>query len=297
MSSIEFSSQELSELTDRGQKNSSRLWVFGDSFSTVRNTTERRQWPLQVSSMLSQHLRRPFQVVNLSVMGSSQHFAWYRLRQVMNIIRPDDRIIITLTHSHRYWFFHDHPSISNSYIIDFDEVVGKEQAHAAESYIKYIQRGEMDYQNLELSLAWLAYWTHSQNLYRPVIVNCFEQQLPPENMYPELIFSQGSMFEDVQRPEFKDPTSKNWSGHDLRYQHLCLRNHDVMAQKLIRTLTQGTKLDLTQGFHQGFLDHEFWKDPEFVANELDPSQIDVYQKWLENPRNPENTWLKKTGLF
>jgi hypothetical protein len=292
-----------------------KLWVVGDSFAippgALGDTPEQKEkdhpmgdevWTNRLGQLLGCE-----SVVNNSVIGSSQDWIGYCLHDWKNLIAPEDYVVCVLTHPGRFWYFHDHPDITNVNILDLDNHISKDQAKAIELYIKHIQRPQLDTQWLTQRLGWIAYMFQQKKLRKPLMVQAFPMDLDEAVTYPDIHFAKGNLFMDVQYPEFEphdehhtDHTRKFWSGVDCRYNHMCLRNHEVLAQK-ISSWFEGTaeEVDLTVGFHHGFLAKSLLDDPEFCKAELDPVQLEKNQE-IQNREYMKNKnmlpWHKRVGI-
>lgn len=208
-------------------------------------------------------------------------------------ITPDDYMIVLMTSPERFWFFEDVPYITNTAIIDFDDVVSKEQTAAAAQYFQYIQRPQLFNMHLDLRLGWLSYLVKSMGLRRPLMIPCFEQSFAAAS-YPALNFAQGCLY-TVQVNEWSNPSENNWHGIDLRYAHLCLRNHAVLAPMIVNSLWRGVNLDLnSDNFHQGFLTSESADDPVFFDAELSATQRD---KLMEKTTADRTPWAQRLGII
>ncbi len=279
----------------------SRLFVIGDSFSaSPPKGDETKNWPRLLCEKLYQQTGRDLTLINNSLVGSSQDWCMTHLQIWLNYeMTEDDYLVICLTHPSRVWFLDRLPEMSNANIIDLDRWVSKDEAKAIELYIRYMQRPMIDLMNVNNRLAYIAYQTQRRKLKKPLIIKCFDQDLDQAMEFPELIIAEGSLMSDVQYHEFDDPEAeaenRYWRGLDARYNHLCLRNHEVLAEKLLDSLINNTAPDLKNGFHKGMLTAGLLDDLEFCQKELN---MDVRNKNLSNPDKfrPIIPWAKKMGL-
>ena len=275
----------------------SKLWIFGDSFSyqDPEDQPDAALWPRLVAEQLAAAMRRPFTLINHSLLGAGQEYTWFTLRNNLAEIQSSDYVVITLTHAGRKWYYKDMPHLSSAFVIDFDEIVGEERARAAELYIKHIQRPEQDFMDMDHRFAWLDWQVKQRGLRRPVILNCFEQDFVEPWCYDSITVSRGNLFKDVQQREWQHQApQEHWHGHDLRYMHLTLRNHRVLADKLVRSLWRGIDIDLTEGFHEKILTLDNW-DSEEISKELNPRIVEDYRRFLENPKDTRS-WVHRTGI-
>lgn len=268
------------------------LWIFGDSFCAInKEDVNPRIWSVNLAKKLN------FNITNVSLVGSCQDWATAMIDLNKESITSDDQIIVLLTDPARYWFFQDYPGITNSHVIDFDTVVGKERAKAAEYYFQYIQRPALDIQAVQQRLGWLNYMTTFNKWKKPIILIGFTQFIPNMHEFPDLIFSNGSLTHNVSDMEYsKDMWSDMFKrtnflkGSDPRYNHLCLQNHEVLTDKLYNTIVNNEPLDLTTGFKQELLIKSTIYDPEFVKNELSPVLLERHLKLSTKPIMP---WMDK----
>jgi hypothetical protein len=211
-------------------------------------------------------------------------------------ITADDYIVVLMTSPERYWFFEDVPYITNTAIIDFDDQLAPEQTAAAAQYLQHIQRPQLTHLHLDLRLGWLSNIVHSLRLRKPLMIPCFEQQFAAAS-YPALNFAQGCLY-NVQLDEWQGSTGNNWQGVDLRFMHLCLRNHKVLAELIAASLWRTGTLDLgSDRFHRAFLTLESANDTEFFEHELSPAQgekLREIQPKISGVRI--NPWAKRMGI-
>ncbi len=277
--------------------NMSNLWVFGDSFAfqDQKDIDCRRVWPQQLATKLSGVMRRPFKMVNLSLLGSSQDYAWFKIREHLDQMQPHDYMVVLLTSANRVWFFEDMPHLSSSHVIDFDEVVGEERSRAAELYIKHMQRPVADFMAMDHRLAWLDLAIKQRGLRRPLLLKCFEASTLEPWPYDNLNLAKGTLF-DVQNKEWADgpKTNNNWNGFDIRHMHLCLRNHDVLSDKMLQSLWRGLELDLTLGFHSNFMNFEDWENAQMLE-EFNPRIIEQHKEFIAKPKDT-TSWFNRKGI-
>lgn len=260
----------------------SKLWLTGDSFSvTLKDDDPDRVWLKQVAKGLGD-----YELKNCSYPGTCQDWAWGFLELNANDISSDDQIIVVLTEPSRYWFFEEHPTITNSHILDFDKAIDHpERVQAVELFIKHIQRHNLDYQHCLHRLGWLNNMVHVKKWKKPLIIHGANQNHFGQDYLDKLNFSIGnltgvSFFEKGEEIEFR--------GFDMRYNHLCLSNHDILAEKVINALTTGERLDLTTGFIQGIYTSKLLDNP---TAELSPTWIKEYQ----NAKQPPHGWFERFG--
>ena len=274
--SLPYYSADNYNMTD---KKYSTLYVIGDSFSVPPKSTDTTMtWPQQVARGLKDHLGHDVVLENLSLMGCAQDYCWDILQQLLEYrIEENDHIIVALTHPSRFWYLDHMPEMTNANIIDLDSFVSKDEARAIEYYIRYIQRVRLDLIHINNRLGYLAYQVLKKKLNRPIIMKCFGQDVDQASEWQEINWANGILMDDVQQWEFEDMDAdrdaKFWYGLDGRYNHMCLSNHKILADKLIHSLLTDTAPDLTKGFVKGLIKEDALRDDDFVAKELDVATV------------------------
>jgi len=283
-------------------KKYSTLYVIGDSFSVPPKAGDTTvTWPQQVASGLKEQLGHTVILENVSLMGSAQDYCWDVLQQLLeHRIKEHDHIIIALTHPSRFWYLDRMPEMTNSNIIDLDSYVTKDEAQAIEYYIRYIQRPRLDLIHINNRMGYLAYQTLKKKLNRPVIMKCFSQDVDQAETWPEINWAKGILMDDVQQWEFEDIDAdleaKFWHGLDGRYNHMCLSNHKILADKLVHSLLTDTAPDLTQGFVKGLIKDNALRDDDFVLKELDVGTVRLNLEHRDRYK-PVLPWAKRRKLI
>lgn len=148
-------------------------------------------------------------------------------------------------------------------------------------------------------LSAIAYQSLRLGLRRPLIVQGFGlKEKYPQELWPDLDWANGHLTH-IQFNEYHDPWSSldektgiaGWfKGSDCRYNHLCLTNHDILVDKLMLHLTEGTPIDLNTGFKTELINSTWYEDQKFIDAELDPLAAEHYMKTIHNRKNPTPTW-------
>jgi hypothetical protein len=281
------------------------LWIFGDSWSALYPEYDpARVWTRQLAHQLSDHLGKGVQLRNASLVGSAQDWMITEYLNVIEEIKPEDYVVIILTSPARYWYFEDIPTLSNWNILDFDSVVSKERARAVELYIKHIQRPHIDSIALLGRLSIIAYETLTRNLRKPLLVKGFIQDLGPAENFEQLNIAQGVLtkiqYDEYQNKELVEKLADQgqpgyFKGADCRFNHLCLKNHDVLADKFLQGLITGTAPDLTQGFHQDLISADWYKDSDFCEQELSHRAVKMFKEKVL-PLSKIASWQQRTGI-
>lgn len=256
------------------------LWASpGDSWNGGKPKPRINTWINQVAATLSQR-HTELDLVNYSQYGVAQDFCWYHLNGMIDTVQPDDYIIVAVTHPNRYWFFQDHPNLSNHHILELEKYMDREQRWAIQLFMQYIQRPELDTLHQTNRMKSLAYEILKRGLRRPLMMNCFPSDISEVEGIEELLWAQGNLY-SIQSLEFEsgdEDSTSYFSGVDCRYNHLCLSNHDIMAKKVIEAFDKGQGPDLNQGFLTHLLKKESLDDEEFCKKELDTNKLAIVRE-------------------
>ena len=275
-----------------------KLYVIGDSFvAAPKDTDTTTVWPAQVAEKMG------LELINPSQMGTAQDWCWQKLQQWLDCeITANDYLIVALTHPSRFWFLESEPRLTHSHVIDLERWCSREQAKAIEHYIRYIQRPSLDTIHVNNRLAYIAYQVLKKGLHRPLMIKCFEQDIAQGEHFSELNWAKGILMTDVQSiefdpPELDDPDQSFWPGSiDARYNHLCLSNHSIMADKIVTALTDDSQLDLTSGFIAGLIKENVLDDLEFCSKELCHDICEYNRKFKTQGRRVV-PWAKRKNLL
>ncbi len=279
-----------------------RLIILGDSFAIPTGDTDPAEtWTRTLGSHIEQLTGKPVEVKNGAMMGSAQDWAWKQLQNYMPESRPDDYIVICLTHPSRFWFLESLPQMTNVSIIDIERWITKDQERAIEGFLRHIQRPELDTQLMVQRMGWLAYQVVKRGLRRPLMIKCFRQELGETKDYPELNWANGNLFDDIQYWEFENPEEDHngsyWYGLDGRYNHMVLSNHKILAPRMAKALVADSTLDLTEGFVRGILKEDTLEDRDFIERELCARIVEEMREIKERENNrPLMPWLKRKRL-
>jgi hypothetical protein len=282
-----------------------KIFIFGDSFGDVTacGDDQRRAWPSLITKQMAEKFKRPIEIINWSMIGASQDHTWSCIMNCVEKgeITPNDYMIVLMTSPDRFWFFEDQPYRTNTAIIDFDDDISPEQANSAAMFFQYIQRPQLSNLHLNFRLGWLNFIVQSMKLRTPLLIPCFPQEIVAKS-YPALNIARGNLY-DVQSNEWLGNSgSNNWQGVDLRFVHLCLRNHRVLADLIFNSLWRTTKLDLNSDqFHKEFLTLDCINDREFFDNEFSLSQyqdlVAIQEKISKLDPSAVNPWAKRAGIL
>lgn len=262
----------------------STVYFFGDSFSAAHKNArdQEKTWWYNLAKKLG-----GTGFLNLSMIGSSQEYSFYMIASKINDITPDDQIIITLTHPSRRWWVASDPTLGKPEIVKEANHVDPQIGKTAELWQRYVQNEYLDVIATVQRLGWLSRLVSKRNWRKPIVLFCFDQLVPGIEDFDNIIFSRGSLTENISTPEVPGGHSRNnynnlLKGVDFRYNHLCLTNHAILTDKVYNTITKNDELNLTTGFRKNLLTLEVLEDQEFINKELDPLMVKArYEKIKE----------------
>ena len=200
-----------------------------------------------------------------------------------------------MSDSNRFWFFEKYPEISEPKAVELGEIIGEERAKAAEYYFRYIQRDGL---SINHQLSRLGLLSHLTTLYKwksPIVLLSFQEDVPEQELFPNLTFSKGSLIHDASDKELETNDNKTFfvNKFDVRYNHLCLSNHKILSDKLYNLIANNQELDLTSGFIKNILKKDFASNLDFCSAELDLSALDQRQKMLDSKKTFSDSWLRR----
>lgn len=275
-------------VTGRGQKG---LYYASpaESWNGGRPRARINTWINLVASELSLK-HKDLDLVNYSQYGVAQDFTWDAINTNIDTIGVDDYVIIAVTHPNRFWYIREHPNLSNHHIINLEQYIEREQAWAIKLFMQYIQRPELDTLHQTNRMKSLAYEVLKRGLRRPLMLNCFATDISAVENIEELQWARGNLY-SVQDLEFTSEdmdSTQYFEGVDCRYNHLCLTNHRIMADKVMAAFNTGETVDLNQGFVQGLLKENSLDDLEFCERELDADKMAIYR---EEKKDKKTNWV------
>ena len=259
-----------------------KVYIVGDSFSSNNWASDTDVSDNAWHRLLGKQLDA--EVVNKSLIGSSQDYAWTHLHLYQPSITSDDYVVVCLTHPARFWFFENFPMIST-----IDQIENYEHMHgadptsaAARNYIKYFQRKTLDTLWLKNRLGWLADTAYTNGWKKPLIIYSMQIDDLDESHYPDLSFSKGYLHDHISLPEL--PPGADYETfvqpYDPRYNHMCLSNHLMLAEKIYQSLTANITLDLTTNDFKKDIFNVASDDLAFQQRELSLPTMDMIKNHI-----------------
>jgi hypothetical protein len=222
------------------------LWVFGDSFSVSRdniNNGQDNEFPLWTELVTTGLGFSTYN--NYSQWGVSNEYIINQFMEHHREFESGDYVIIQLTNANRQWFFKNSPELANIYIGELKKAVTKSQMNAVNSYVKYLDRGEINFIRYNLLDMALKYISHELSHIKILIIPAFH---PIDGVTGTLM--------EVCNGEFVSEESLNkWyeATNDSRPNHLSASNHIIYGKKILEAFGTGRLLDFTTGFEKEFI--------------------------------------------
>ncbi len=248
--------------------------VFGDSYA-YRNDSNPNTWIPIVAKTFDHDSKI------VAVPGSGQDWAFGQIYHYRHVISSKDKVVVILSEPGRRWLFKDRPDHSNIYVANYKDVLTNEQSRVLESYIKYVQDDNLDNLAMINRLGWLDSLVARCWWHKPLIIRAFDMHID-EHEYPNLTFARGAL-STISKGEVVGDYQSVIQGKDFRYNHLCLSNHTVLARKIVDYFTSGYPPDLTTEFKTNILTKDFYKDHQFISDELYPEAVN---RWISNVQLP-----------
>jgi hypothetical protein len=143
---------------------------------------------------------------------------------------------------------------------------------------------------------------HLTNLYKwkpPIILLGFREDISEQQLFPNLIFSKGTLTHDVSNKELELSNNESFffKGIDVRYNHMCLSNHAILADKLYNLIVNNISLNLTSGFVKNILKIDYATDLKFANKELDLTALEHRNKMLSSKNDLLDSWFRRTATL
>ena len=232
------------------------IWIFGDSFAEL-NADYDNEWQIQ----LSKHFKST--LYNVAHNGASSEWITLQLSKYWNDISKEDIVIVLVPYWDRQCIFIDDPDFNHLVTISKDakkddrwKKYTKEQQEAFTQYFMYLHNESIVRTKTTTLYSWI---NNLKTDIKPLVLETRNQEIsnPFENIYAT---SHGYLM-DVSIAEWANPD--DWYSmtnkalyDDPRMSHMHQKNHNVLAEKIIKHFEQNESIDLTNGFHSNFLNKD-----------------------------------------
>lgn len=196
--------------------------------------------------------------------SSLDHLFMKQWMDVRDDLRPGDHIIVTLTNPDRTYFFEKNYKLSMASCTDTEFSVpwmrnsvdwewSDDQRDALARYYLHLH-------DRRRNLLWLESWLYQLDSTcrslgtKAIVIDCFPDPDGTVSVktdgHANIIRAFGSM-SSISVAEYGDDEIVNFMNrnYDMRMNHMLIRNHAVLAEKLVSAWGSGN-LDLTSGFHE-----------------------------------------------
>jgi hypothetical protein len=244
----------------------SKLWVFGDSFATVKNSHYKDlDDHCQPSWVWMQQVGKNLPITEArwnGLPGVSNEWIMNEIKKYTKDFSKGDYLIVTSTHVNRRWFIKDKPDIGNIYLDNINKLVTKKQARAIHLYKETFLDQHLVLSKLyqEQFITWCYSFAHTLGL-NLCLLPAFDEnpfflhiKQYPGNIINSLVGVDEAEF--VGRADKKYNLFHIWNGMDRRLCHLSEPNHTVLAQKIVKFFKYGEIIDLQNGFERNLFENE-----------------------------------------
>lgn len=219
-----------------------KVWIYGDSFCEWScayghsDIAEKKIWYQIVRRHFGDD--SPPTAQQWALGGTSLDYTYMKVAETHNKWKPDDIIIVGLTHWRRYINDIQHPRQSGLTDWAREHFTKKEIEHLKYFYA-FLHRYNECMARLQNFIDSLAYKAITKNV-KIVVLRAFEQ---PYITRPELIDSKGDLFTICKNE--KSPPYQT----EHRSCHLSWVNHGILANNIISAIRNNTEVDLTPSLY------------------------------------------------
>ena len=246
----------------------SKLWVFGDSFATVKNSHYKNlDDHCQPSWVWMQQVGKNLPITEArwnGLAGVSNEWIMNEIKKYTKDFSKGDYLIVTSTHINRRWFIKDKPDMGNIYLDNINKLVTKKQARALKEYKETFLDQHLVLSKLyqEQFLAWCYSVAQSTGV-RLCLLPAFDETIWHYHIKSHSAIA--NCLTGVDEREFSSLEGENykyawlskiWKGVDPRLCHLSEPNHTVLAQKIVKFFKYGEIIDLQNGFERDLFKNE-----------------------------------------
>jgi hypothetical protein len=250
------------------------LWVFGDSYAEQYDGLK-EQWMQQVADALDMPVK------SYGKVGSTIEYTSSMFNSVRHRFNKDDVIIVALTSHNRRWFFKDYPHHTAQPLpgesfrepkFEYSPTGYAEIDEALHDYEECLKNQDVYNSYLFNFLYNINSHAKQTGIHTILLVNFFDTEYVVDMIKSELthleIAHEKSLTVSIMEYTRKHILESDLHIIDSRVNHLCKRNHTVLAQKIIDNIKYNKPIDLSTGFFQDFYDDFKLNDIDFYNDEL-----------------------------
>jgi hypothetical protein len=264
------------------------LYIFGCSFAW--SPDDSRVWPRQ----LAKHFNLELVNTGFPGQGILQHFKnWKDLEKDM---KPGDMSIVVLSSPDRTYFFPDAPYFSQfahaeapNILDNTDDITAnkiKKSKSAYIDYFTYLHNEDHFLWFLECWLRWLDVKSKELGT-KTIIIPAFDELFPAlQGNFDNLLIFKKALMEVCQEEYANKKFKKVFNGAmDLRANHLCFDNHNVLISKIIDGVNSGILEDTENGWSKHIICDSNISDKDWIDEQLCFKKFDEKFFYKENMFN------------
>ena len=239
------------------------LWTFGDSYIQAKPMDSESSWVKLIAHELGLESKA------FGKNATSLEYMYKCVDDNLRNFKENDIVIITLTNHFRRWIIAERPEFSWLPIIE----ILAEYKHNIDFYKQYF--ATLDIGIITRELKFFLFYLESQTRHmkiKPIVFNCFKTMPSLQrNMFqntvapfvPDLNFvsyylngiSDSELVPAIQN--IKTQTKKEWIVYkDNRINHMSIYNNNVLKNKIVKFIQDGTPIRLHEGFAKCIIDAE-----------------------------------------
>lgn len=220
-----------------------KIWLFGNSFSGIDGRPRNYlTWYEEVSRLLNTPL------TNFSHHGASFQYILNLWCDLVNLIRPGDKVIVVLPDPKMTYFFKDNPEMSMPWFIEkvhYNSIwhaLSKKQQHA---FLEYYEHLHSD-QDIENQIRSFLNWLDASARDRDIQILSMKSLSNLDTItdgFSNLILSTGRTLMQISReenpPEHWEQVKSDPQYYDERINHLNKENHLMIGLKVAEAFSSG----------------------------------------------------------
>ena len=244
------------------------LWIYGDSYAAGFNG-EPWFWTNKVADSLNTNIH------NHGIAGSGLESMYGLFQQYIDGYQQNDIIVFCLTQFHRQNFIPEYPQISiapsldNVFITPAEIKKKYKKAFQLFTDVLYSEtNAKVNFTNFLFCLEYLAVTRGVKIICLPCFADVQTYLETVKHQFPSIYFAEGNLFNISENECIQKEMTSFFYGFEVRANHMCKRNHLVLADKILSHINSNNNIDLTEGFHEKFVSKDRALDTNFANEEF-----------------------------
>lgn len=244
------------------------LWIYGDSYADGY-IGKPWSWSNTIARTLDLNIH------NHGISGTGLESMYGLFQTYMSGYQKDDVLIFCLTQFHRQNFIPGYPQISiapsldNVFITPPDIKKKYKKAFQLFTDVLYSEaNAKINFTNFLFCLEHLATSKGVKIICLPCFSDVQEFLTTTQYQFPSIYFANGNLFSISENECIQQETTKFFYDFEARANHMCKRNHLVLADKILAHIHSNNDINLTTGFHKQFVSKEQALDISFANEEF-----------------------------